>query len=110
MPSLLELLGGADAFPGAGDLDQDPLAVDAGLLVQADQPAGLGDGRLGVEAEAGVDLGRDAARDDLEDLAAEVDEQLVHERLGPGRSSPPSSAASVSAFSTRWAYGCFCAA
>ena len=79
---VLELLGGPDALPGAGDLDQDALAVDARLLVHADQLAGLGQGALGVEAEAGIDLGRDAAGDDLEDLAAEVDEQLVHERLG----------------------------
>ena len=48
----------------------------------ADQAAGLGERALGVEAEAGVDLGRDPAGDDLEDLAAEGDEQPVHERLG----------------------------
>ena len=54
------------------------------FCVQADQPAGLGQGPLGVEAQPGIDLGGHPAGDDLEDLAAEVDEQLVHERLGAG--------------------------
>ena len=74
---LLELLGGADALPGGGDLDEDALAVDAVGLIKADQPAGLLDGALGVEREPGIDLGRDAARDDLEDLLAEGDEQAI---------------------------------
>ena len=30
---LLEHLGGADAFPGGGDLDQDAVAADAGLVI-----------------------------------------------------------------------------
>jgi hypothetical protein len=66
----LEALGGANAFPGARELDQDALAVDAELLVQLDQSVGLGDRPLGVEAERGIDLSRYAAGDDLEDLAA----------------------------------------
>ena len=53
-----------------------------GLLVHADQLARLGQRSLGVEAQAGIDLGGHPAGDDLEDLAAEVDQQLVHERLG----------------------------
>ena len=61
-------------------------ATDARLLVHADQLAGLGQGALGVETEPGIDLGGDAAGDDLEDLAAEVDEELVHERRGAGGS------------------------
>ena len=73
----LEPLGGPDSLPGRGDLDQDPLAVDAVGLVEADQPARLLDRRLGVEREPGVDLGRDAAGDDLEDLLAEGDEQAI---------------------------------
>ena len=70
-PFALQLFGGADAFPGAGDLDEDALAADPGLLVQADELAGLGEGALGVEAEPGIDLGGDPAGNDLEDLAAE---------------------------------------
>ena len=82
MPSRLQLLGGPDAFPGAGDLDQDTLAVDARCLRTADQLAGLGEGGLGIEAQAGIHFGGDAAGNDLEDLAAEADEQLVHEGFG----------------------------
>ena len=74
---VLEPLGRANALPGRGDLDQDPLAIDAVGLVEADQPARLVDRRLSVEGEPGVDLGRDAAGDDLEDLLAEGDEQAI---------------------------------
>src|SRR5262249_10824651 len=83
-PFALQLFGGPDAFPGAGDLDQDPLATDPPLLVHADQLAGLGQGALGVEAEAGIDLGGDATGDDLEDVAGEGDEELVNERHAAG--------------------------
>lgn len=38
---------------------------------------GLVDGGLGVEGEAGVDLGGDLAGDDFEDLLAELDQQAV---------------------------------
>lgn len=38
---------------------------------------GLVNGGLGVEGEAGIDLGGDLAGDDLEDLLAELDQQLV---------------------------------
>jgi hypothetical protein len=37
MPSRFQLFGGADAFPGGGDLDQHPVAADAGGFVQRDQ-------------------------------------------------------------------------
>ena len=63
--------------------------LDPRLLVHADQLAGLGQGALGVEAEAGIDLGGDPAGNDLEDLAAEGDEELVHERRGCGRPRSP---------------------
>src|SRR5208283_2807068 len=71
----LQLCGGPDSFPGAGDLDQDALAADPGLPVHTDQLAGLGNGCLGVEAEAGIDLRGDATGNDLEDLAAEVNKE-----------------------------------
>ena len=80
----LQLLGRADALPGRGDLDQDPLAVDSLGLVEVDQVMGLADGRLGVEGEPGIDLGRDPAGDDLEDLLAETDRQLVGAGLDLG--------------------------
>jgi hypothetical protein len=45
---LLQDLGGLDAFPGGGDLDQHALAADAGLVVLRDDVAGLLDGGLSV--------------------------------------------------------------
>ena len=69
----LEDLGGADTLPGGGELDEDALAGDAGLVVLGDDVVGGGDGALGVVGEAGVDLGGDAAGDDVENLAAEGD-------------------------------------
>ena len=53
--------------------------LDAPLLVERDELARLGDRPVGVEAQAGVDLGGDAAGNDLEDLAAEEDEELIDE-------------------------------
>ena len=81
-PFALQLFGGPDALPGAGDLDQHALAADPGLPVQVDKAAGLGQGAFGVETEPGVDLGGDAAGHDFEDMATEGYEELVHERLG----------------------------
>ncbi len=68
---LLEDLGGLNALPGGGELDEDAIARDAGLVVQGDDRARFGDGLIDVVGEAGVDLGGDAAGDDVEDLAAE---------------------------------------
>ena len=45
------------------------------FFVQADELASLGDGTFGVEAQARVHLGGDAAGNEFEDLAAEGDEQ-----------------------------------
>ena len=66
-----EDLGGLDALPGGGELDEDALAGDAGGFVLLDDVAGGRDGLVDVVGEAGVDLGGDAAGDDLEDLEAE---------------------------------------
>jgi hypothetical protein len=64
----LQRLGRLDAFPGAADLDQDPLAIDTRAAITLDQGARLLDGARGVEAEARVHLGRDAPGDQLQDL------------------------------------------
>ncbi len=72
-----EDLGGLDALPGGGELDEDALAGDAGGLVLRDDVAGGGDGFVGVVGEAGVDFGGDAAGDDLEDLLAEGDGEFL---------------------------------
>lgn len=42
---------------------------------------GLVDGALGVEGQLGVDLGRDLAGDDLQDLLAELDQEAVESVL-----------------------------
>src|SRR5262249_194330 len=73
--------GRPDSLPGASDLDEDTLATDPGLLVQSDKPVGLNQGSFGVKAESGIHFGGHPTGDDLEDLAAKTDQQLVHESL-----------------------------
>ncbi len=51
--------------------------TDPALLVEADQLARLGDHRLRIEREVGVNLGRDAAGDDRGELGAEIDGDAV---------------------------------
>ena len=70
-------LGGADSFPGGGDLDQQAVGADAGIGVQLHQPPRLGDGGLGIEAQPRVDLGGDAAGDEPEDFAADRHREAV---------------------------------
>lgn len=79
----LELLGALDAFPGGGSFDRHAVAGDAGLLVKGDDLVRLFDGTADVEGQAGIDFAGDAAGHDLEDLAAEGDEQVIHH--GPDR-------------------------
>ena len=70
----LELAGSLDTLPGGRNLDEDALLLDADGVVERDELLGLGLGRLLVVREARIDLGRDTAGDDLEDLLAEFDE------------------------------------
>ena len=70
----LELARSLDALPGRSNLDEDALLLDADGLVEGDQLLGLGLGRLLVEGQTGVDLSRDTAGDDLQDLLSELDE------------------------------------
>ncbi len=77
-----EDLGGLDALPCGGELDEDAVAGDAGLVVHGDDVAGLRDGLFGVVGEAGVDLGGDAAGDDVEDLEAEGYVEMLEGLLG----------------------------
>ena len=80
----LQLFCRADAFPGAGQLDQHAVACNAGLLVEFDEVVGLGQAAFGVERQVRVDFGGNAAFDVLEDLAAKIHGQLFqrHFRLG----------------------------
>ena len=77
----LEDFGGADAFPGGGDLDEDAFARNALGFVKLDEKAAFGNERLGVERQVRVGLGGDAAGDDFEDLRAEEDEQVVEDAV-----------------------------
>jgi len=79
---LLQDLGGFDAFPGGGDLDEDAIAADAGLAIEADQLAGFGDRGFGVKAQAGIDLGGDAA-------GPRRGSRTSHRRSEPGWRMPP---------------------
>src|SRR5688572_30282751 len=47
----LQLFRGANAFPGTGNLYEDTLTDDAGVIIQSNEPMSLGDGAVGVEAQ-----------------------------------------------------------
>ena len=74
---------------------------DAGRLVLRDEVAALLDRRLRVERQPRVDLGRDAARDDLQDAQAELDREPVDRepddlaRVAARLASSPSASALV---------------
>ncbi|RUO95930.1 hypothetical protein BC936DRAFT_142945 [Jimgerdemannia flammicorona] len=66
-----------DTLPGRGDLDRDATLVNAGLLVELDDTECLGNGALGIEGEAGINLGGDATGNDLEDLNTKVYQESI---------------------------------
>lgn len=70
----LELLSGLDALVGGCELDQNAVLVDSDRLVESNEFPGLLDVAFLVERQGGVNLGGDTARDDREDLLAELDE------------------------------------
>eukprot|EP00754_Rhynchopus_humris_P018783 Rhum_TRINITY_DN14614_c20_g1::Rhum_TRINITY_DN14614_c20_g1_i1::g.104443::m.104443 len=72
----LELPAGLDALPRGRELDEHAVLRHAGLLVQRDDLARLGDAAVLVEGQAGVHLRRHTLRHVLQDLQAEVDGQL----------------------------------
>ena len=78
---LFERFRRLDAFPSRGDFDEDSVAGMAFFFVSGDELVCLGDGRGGVEGEPGIDLGGDAAGDDLEDFQTEQNQDAVEDRL-----------------------------
>lgn len=76
-PFFLKFLGGDDPFPGGGEFDEDPFAVDAGGFIEGDEVAGFGNAAVDVKGEAGVHFGRNSTGDDFEDFKAKVDEDLI---------------------------------
>ena len=84
----LKHLGSLDALPSGGDLDQNALVADAGVVVETDQLAAFFNRGIRVIAEAGIHLGGHAAGNDLENLFSEDDadliESLMHHVLNRG--------------------------
>ncbi len=68
----LELLGGANAFPGGGGLDQDAFLTDAIGGVALDDAVRATDGLVGIEGQTGADLGGDIARHQAGDLGTDI--------------------------------------
>lgn len=70
----LQFPSGLDTLPGRSDLDEDTVLVDTEGLVEGEELLSLGLGGLLVEGKTSIDFGGDTARDDFEDLLAELDE------------------------------------
>ena len=85
----LELTRGLDALPGRRDLDEHALLGDPDRLVESNKLLRLLLRALLVEGQARVDLRRDAARDDGEDLLSELDELEKAERCVSHKSDCP---------------------
>jgi hypothetical protein len=66
----LQLRGGLNALPRGGNLDQHAVDVHALGLVQLDDALRPHHGGSSVETQPGIDLGRHAAGDVRQDLAA----------------------------------------
>ena len=74
---LLQLLRRSDPFPGRGDFDQHALRFDPPLFVKLDQLARLRHRPFRVERITRIGFGRDAARNDLQNLAPKLDQQML---------------------------------
>ena len=75
----LKDFGGANAFPRGSDFNQDPLARNAVLRVERDKPARLFDQTGCIKGQPGVGLSGDTARNQLENLHAEEDQEQIHD-------------------------------
>ena len=73
----LQLLRGADAFPGGGELHQDALAADLAVGIVLNDLLGAGDRGGRVERKVGVHLGRDASGDELGERRADRHGQAI---------------------------------
>ena len=67
-----------NAFPGRGHFDQHPVFGDALGLVHGDQAFAPGNRGSRIKTEPRIDLGRNPARNDGQDFAAEMHQQMVH--------------------------------
>ena len=73
----MQHLGGTNPLPGGGNLDQDALAADSGLLVETDEITGFIKGSGSIKGETGIDLGADAARYDFQNLQSKEDQRII---------------------------------
>jgi hypothetical protein len=76
-PFFFQDLGSPDPFPGGGNFNQHPLGIRPCCLVELDEMAGLGNRSCRVVGEAGIYLGRDAARNNGQNAHAKGHRQLV---------------------------------
>ena len=67
----------ANPFPGRRHLDEHTIAANTRIVIKPDQFLGFGDGRLGIEREARVDLCADDTRNHLIDLGSDADRKAV---------------------------------
>lgn len=74
---LLQDFGGLDSFPSRRNLDENTALVDTHFLVELDDLASLGNGRLGIKRKASINLGRDVSRNEFGNLGTKVDRDLV---------------------------------
>ena len=78
---VLETLGRADPFPGGSNLDHDPRAADARLLIARDDAAGALNRGGSVKRQTGIHLGRHTPRHDRQNFTAKAHQQPVHLQL-----------------------------
>ena len=90
----LQLLCGTDPLPGRGNLDEHPIAADAGVVIETDQLTSLGHRGLGIEAQTSVHFSGHPSGHDLENLLTEGDADLIqcfsHNGFGRGGGSQQS--------------------
>lgn len=66
-----------DTLPGRRELDEYTFLANANRLIEIDDMQGLVNGRLLIEGEAGIDLGRDFTGYDVENLLAKFDQEAI---------------------------------
>ena len=55
--------------------------MNAGGLIKLNEPLGTGDGGDGIEGQASIDFCGDAAGDRVQNLAAEADQDAIHDLI-----------------------------
>ena len=80
-PLTFEFRRGLDAFPSGRHFDQHPLACNALGRVQSHDAVRPRHGGRSVKTQTCIDLGRDATRNRLQNLAAKTHQQMVHHHI-----------------------------